>query len=130
MCYDVLVSTRLHIVVSDELVARIDAALGVGQPRADFIRRAVEQALGHSGLASDSGSAAARRPDPASAEQLEGKAQPADESFSHLAGVPVVRASALAAKPYRQSVPGPDVENIRSSDARPFRPYPKGGKGS
>lgn len=47
MCNHVPVSTRLHIVVSDELLVKIDAARGPGQPRGDFIRRALVFALGH-----------------------------------------------------------------------------------
>jgi hypothetical protein len=44
------VSTRLRMVVSDELLVRIDAARGVGQSRADWLRRAIEQALPDDGV--------------------------------------------------------------------------------
>jgi Arc/MetJ-type ribon-helix-helix transcriptional regulator len=38
-------SKRIHVVMPDELVARIDAALADGQSRGHYIRRAVERAL-------------------------------------------------------------------------------------
>jgi hypothetical protein len=39
-------SKRVHVVMSPEFLARIDAALGEGQSRGEFVRRAVERALG------------------------------------------------------------------------------------
>jgi hypothetical protein len=46
VCNDVPMSTRIHIVVHDLLLEEIDARLGPGQPRADWIRRVLWREVG------------------------------------------------------------------------------------
>lgn len=41
-----MAGTRIHVVMSADLVARVDAARREGQSRGDWVRRAVERALG------------------------------------------------------------------------------------
>lgn len=117
MCYDVPMSTRLHIVMPDGLLARIDAALGPGQPRADFIRRAVEQALGEP-IGSTHGG-----------DDGQGRGEPRDGRGAEARTV-VSPATVPAPAERHRRQPGPNVENIRSSSQskRDVSPRPKGGK--
>lgn len=88
----------------EEFVARIDSARG-DVSRSLWVRRAVEQALG--------------------GQQKRGNAREAEER-----DVVNREPSKPAERPYRQHVPGPNVENIRSSSQskRDVKPYPKKGK--
>lgn len=129
---------HVHLELPPEMLARIDEArkTPAGEiKRNEWIRRAIEQALSRTDLAVDEGAkrlSTNRVRVPASAaapaERPDTRLR-ADERIPKGAAVMVgPEGGVVAAQSYRQSVPGPNVENVRSSAQakKDVKPLPKG----